>query len=236
MRRLLRGGVKGVQIAFVFRQLIKPPLLYDTALFQDQDLVVAPQEGFIQGVGDHDPGQALQIQDGAGHLEDGLGVQGRGGLVYQQDLGVFQQAPGDGDPLLLPAGRSAAVFAAAQVEPNYAALSEEKKVELLISELKKPRLLYSPFAQYSEETTSELRIMRTARYIREQYGKRAITNYIISHTETVSDLLEVYLLQKESGLLHPKRNGTGGVNHQWNDAELDLMAIPLFETIPDSTA
>ena len=40
-------------------------------------------------------------------------------------------------------------------------------------------------------------------------------------------------MQKESGLLHPKRNGTSGINHQWNDAELDLMAIPLFETIPD---
>ena len=75
--------------------------------------------------------------------------------------------------------------------------------------------------------------MRTARYIREQYGKRAITNYIISHTETVSDLLEVYLLQKESGLLHPRRNGNSEINHQWKDAELDLMAIPLFETIPD---
>lgn len=97
------------------------------------------------------------------------------------------------------------IFATAQVEPDYAALSEEKKVELLIKELSQPRLLYSPFAQYSEETTSELRILRTARYIREQYGKRAITNYIISHTETVSDILEVYLLQKESGLLRPKR-------------------------------
>ncbi|WAV93127.1 phosphoenolpyruvate carboxylase [Oxalobacter aliiformigenes] len=125
------------------------------------------------------------------------------------------------------------IFAAAQVEPNYAALPEEKKVELLISELSKPRLLYSPFAEYSEETTSELKIMRTARYIREQYGKRAITNYIISHTETVSDLLEVYLLQKESGLLHPRRNGNSEISHQWKDAELDLMAIPLFETIPD---
>ncbi len=124
------------------------------------------------------------------------------------------------------------IFAAAQVEPNYAALSEEKKVKLLIRELSTPRLLYSPFAQYSKETTSELKIMRTARYIREQYGKRAITNYIISHTETVSDLLEVYLLQKESGLLHPRRDNSD-VNHQWSDAELDLMAIPLFETIPD---
>ena len=125
------------------------------------------------------------------------------------------------------------IFAAAQVEPDYASLPEEKKIELLIGELSKPRLLYSPFAQYSEETASELKIMRTARYIREQYGKRAITNYIISHTETVSDLLEVYLLQKESGLLHPRRNSGLAASQQWEDAELDLMAIPLFETIPD---
>lgn len=125
------------------------------------------------------------------------------------------------------------IFASAQVEPNYAALSEEKKVELLVSELSKPRLLYSPFAEYSRETASELKIMRTARYIREQYGKRAITNYIISHTETVSDLLEVYLLQKESGLLHPRRDDTSGTMLPWSEAELDLMAIPLFETIPD---
>lgn len=124
------------------------------------------------------------------------------------------------------------IFATAQVEPDYASLSEEKKVELLINELSQPRLLYSPFAQYSEETTSELKILRTARYIREQYGKRAITNYIISHTETVSDILEVYLLQKESGLLRPKLQ-EGSNTPQWNDAEADLMAIPLFEMIPD---
>ncbi len=125
------------------------------------------------------------------------------------------------------------IFATAQVEPDYASLSEEKKVELLIHELSQPRLLYSPFAQYSEETTSELRILRTARYIREQYGKRAITNYIISHTETVSDILEVYLLQKESGLLRPKRKPGSDTVLDWNEAEADLMAIPLFEMIPD---
>jgi phosphoenolpyruvate carboxylase len=50
---------------------------------------------------------------------------------------------------------------------------------------------------------------------------RAIRNYIISHTETVSDLLEVLLLQKEMGLLRIA------------EQELDLMVIPLFETIPD---
>jgi phosphoenolpyruvate carboxylase len=30
-----------------------------------------------------------------------------------------------------------------------------------------------------------------------RYGERAIRNYIISHTETVSDLLEVLLLQRK---------------------------------------
>ncbi|MBY0240390.1 MAG: phosphoenolpyruvate carboxylase, partial [Burkholderiaceae bacterium] len=49
-------------------------------------------------------------------------------------------------------------------------------------------------------------------------------NYIISHTETVSDLLEVLVLQQESGLLRRTRDGA---------AQLDLMVIPLFETIPD---
>ena len=41
-----------------------------------------------------------QGQDGQG----GGGVQGRGGLVAQQHLGAGGQGPGDGHPLLLPAG------------------------------------------------------------------------------------------------------------------------------------
>jgi phosphoenolpyruvate carboxylase len=73
--------------------------------------------------------------------------------------------------------------------------------------------------EYSDETMSELAILRVAKEIRQRYGARAIRNYIISHTETVSDLLEVMLLQKETGLLH--------------DGEHSLMVIPLFETIPD---
>jgi phosphoenolpyruvate carboxylase len=118
----------------------------------------------------------------------------------------------------------AELFAHAQVEASYATLKEEQKVALLLAELGKPRPLYSPYLQYSEETDNELNILRTAREIRQRYGARAIRNYIISHTETVSDLLEVLLLQKETGLLHT----AGG-----RLLELELMVIPLFETIPD---
>ncbi|HEU4845866.1 MAG TPA: phosphoenolpyruvate carboxylase [Burkholderiaceae bacterium] len=113
------------------------------------------------------------------------------------------------------------LFAKAGVLKHYNELDEDAKVDLLLSELSQPRLLYTPYIEYSAETDSELTILRAARQIRARYGARAIRNYIISHTETVSDLLEVLLLQKEMGLL------------RLAEAELDLMVIPLFETIPD---
>jgi phosphoenolpyruvate carboxylase len=115
----------------------------------------------------------------------------------------------------------AELFARAGVEGDYATLDEDAKIKLLLAELAQPRLLYTPYESYSETTNSELQILRTAREIRKRYGTRAIRNYIISHTETVSDLLEVLLLQKETGLLRPSQ----GKN--------DVMVIPLFETIPD---
>ena len=115
----------------------------------------------------------------------------------------------------------AELLSSAGVEGGYAALDEQRKVQLLLAELEQPRLLYSPYTDYTEETNSELAILRAAKEIRSRYGVRAIRNYIISHTETVSDLLEVLLLQKEAGLLRPKAG------------QLDVMVIPLFETIPD---
>jgi phosphoenolpyruvate carboxylase len=115
----------------------------------------------------------------------------------------------------------AELFARAGVEADYAMLDEAAKVKLLLAELAQPRLLYTPYGSYSDTTNSELQILRTAREIRNRYGARAIRNYIISHTETVSDLLEVLLLQKETGLLRPSQNRS------------DVMVIPLFETIPD---
>ncbi len=113
------------------------------------------------------------------------------------------------------------LFATAGVHASYTSLDEAAKIQLLLAELSQPRLLYSPYLSYSEESAGELAILRAAKEIRQRYGARAIRNYIISHTETVSDLLEVLLLQKETGLLRVHAN------------ELDTMVIPLFETIPD---
>jgi phosphoenolpyruvate carboxylase len=123
----------------------------------------------------------------------------------------------------------AELFASAGVEADYAALDEAAKVQLLLAELAQPRLLYSPYAAYSDLARGELQILHAAREIRKRYGGRAIRNYIISHTETVSDLLEVMLLQKETGLL---RTGAGQAAGRTHGAG-DVMVIPLFETIPD---
>jgi phosphoenolpyruvate carboxylase len=119
----------------------------------------------------------------------------------------------------------AELFKRAGVEPDYASLDEAAKVKLLLAEIAHPRLLFTPYADYSDETQSELGVLRAAREIRQRYGTRAIRNYIISHTETVSDLLEVLLLQKETGLLRIGEHGS--------EKQCEVMVIPLFETIPD---
>jgi phosphoenolpyruvate carboxylase len=116
----------------------------------------------------------------------------------------------------------AELLAAAEVTPDYRRLDEEQRVRLLSRELAHTRPLVSPHLGYSERTMAELAVFDTARELRERFGGRAIDKHIVSHTEQLSDLLEVALLQKECGLL----TGT----------ELRccaLMVVPLFETIDD---
>jgi phosphoenolpyruvate carboxylase len=125
------------------------------------------------------------------------------------------------------------LFARAKVEQAYADLPEQKKIELLLGELNRPQLLYSPYISYSDETASELAVLRAALEIRHRYGNRAIRNYIISHTETVSDLLEVFLLQRETGLLRTESETEARPDNGQPDPNAGLMVIPLFETIPD---
>ncbi|MFO6420180.1 phosphoenolpyruvate carboxylase [Hylemonella sp. W303a] len=117
----------------------------------------------------------------------------------------------------------------ARIEPHYAALTEDAKRSLLLGLLNEARPLRVVGARYSDWTQSELAVFESARTLRERYGAEAIRHYIISHTETVSDLLEVLLLQKEVGLLQGRLGGT------LDDADCTagLITVPLFETIED---
>ncbi|HEY8162216.1 MAG TPA: phosphoenolpyruvate carboxylase [Methylocystis sp.] len=120
------------------------------------------------------------------------------------------------------------LLAAARVTEDYAALAEVEKQQLLMRLLSDPRPVRLPDRVYSDRTMSELEIFERAIEMRRLYGDEAIRHYIVSHTETVSDLLEVLLLQKECGLMR------GTLDPR--DAEAvaaDLIIAPLFETIGD---
>lgn len=122
----------------------------------------------------------------------------------------------------------AELLAVAQVENHYAQLDEAAKCALLQRLLQEARPLRVMGASYSDLACSEIAIFEMAKTMRQRYGREAIIHYIISHTESVSDLLEVLLLQKEVGLMQ-------GTLEQ-PDAALDLIVVPLFETIGDLRA
>ena len=110
---------------------------------------------------------------------------------------------------------------AAQPGTNYLALDENERVHLLLAELATARPLASPFATYSAETTGELAIVRAAAEAHRRYGPESVPHYVISMATDVSDVLEVGVLLKEAGLLHPR------------EGRLDMDIVPLFETIED---
>ena len=122
----------------------------------------------------------------------------------------------------------------AKIEADYSALPEEARRTLLVQQLNDARPLRVRAAAYSEHSVGELAIFEAAVVMRARYGREALRHYIISHTEDVSDLLEVMLLLKEVGLLRGTLDGNDndgtGVP---SGAVSDLIVSPLFETIGD---
>ena len=122
----------------------------------------------------------------------------------------------------------------ARVHADYSALAEPERRTLLLAQLNDARPLRVHGATYSALAQGELAIFETARRALAAYGREALRHCIISHTEEVSDLLEVLLLQKETGLL------TGTLDTLESDnaagappAVAALITVPLFETIGD---
>ncbi|MBI5261921.1 MAG: phosphoenolpyruvate carboxylase [Bradyrhizobium sp.] len=106
---------------------------------------------------------------------------------------------------------------------SYLSLGEEARVALLSSELGNTRQLASQFVKYSDETLSELAVFRAAAEAHAQFGGDVIAQCIISMCKGMSDMLEVAVLLKEVGLVHP--SGRSAIN-----------IVPLFETIEDLQA
>ena len=110
---------------------------------------------------------------------------------------------------------------------DYSALSESARVEILRSELAQPRPLRPVDAPLSPDTAELLSTLRVVREAITQ-DRRRVRSYVISMTHGISDMLEVLLLMKESGLSRVER--FAGAPPRIVSA---LHIVPLLETIDD---
>ncbi|OWY41001.1 phosphoenolpyruvate carboxylase [Xenophilus sp. AP218F] len=186
-------------------------------------------DGRWQGGAPYPDQQALQadlqtLSDSLRAHGSSLLAEGRlSRLIRSVDLFGFYLMPLD---LRQFAGMHEAVvaelFAAAHLE-EYRALDEAGRVAALLRELATPRLLFSPFQDYSADTQKELAIFREAAAIQRQFGAGAICQSIISNCSEVSDILALALLLKEAGIIRLIDGKPVS----------SLNLVPLFETIAD---
>jgi len=115
------------------------------------------------------------------------------------------------------------LYEGVEPETNYGELEEEARITLLSQELSFGRPLLRQDIKYSEECGKELAIFKMAGELKARYGDGAIRNSIISNTQSASDLLELAVIMKQTGLVSPEGKTT-------------MHLIPLFETIADLRA
>ncbi len=104
--------------------------------------------------------------------------------------------------------------------------SVEEKRALLDRELASPRPFLSPGISAGPEADTVLACHRVLADHRKQFGNSGLGSLIVSMTRRVEDLLIVYLLAREAGLM------------EWTSEGLvcPLPVVPLFETMGDLEA
>ncbi|TVR47951.1 MAG: phosphoenolpyruvate carboxylase, partial [Planctomycetota bacterium] len=110
---------------------------------------------------------------------------------------------------------------------DFADWSEERRLALLTSELTHPRPLAHSQTQAGSEATAVLDCYRVIANHIETYGPEGIGSLIVSMTRSLSDLLVVYVLAREAGLVRPDDQG---------QLICLVPVVPLFETIDDLIA
>jgi phosphoenolpyruvate carboxylase len=108
-------------------------------------------------------------------------------------------------------------------DTDYANWSEEQRIAFLERELQSARPFTQAEAPLPNEAQAVLDCYRVVHRFIQRYGSNGLGALIISMTRSVSDLLTVYLLGREAGLVF------------WSNEGLvsELPVVPLFETIDD---
>ncbi len=103
-----------------------------------------------------------------------------------------------------------------EADADFEHWSEERRVEYLNQLLQNLSPITDITISYGVEADNVLDCYRVLRHHIDQYGADGIGSLIVSMTRSLSDLLVVYFLMKETHLLNTS-----------------LMVVPLFETIDD---
>jgi len=164
-------------------------------------------------------GSAVLAEDRLARLRDALDAFGFHlcGLDMRQNSETHEQVVGE-------------LLAWAGVHPDYASLTEEQRVAVLVAELSTRRPLIGDRAELSELAHKELGIVAAAAEAVRALGADAVPTYIISMCQSVSDMLEAALLLKEAGLLDLSQQGPAGAD---TAVYAPVGIVPLFETIDD---
>ena len=108
-------------------------------------------------------------------------------------------------------------------EIDFSSLSEAERIDFLTKELESPRPFTQPGMKLGAEAETVINCYKVVNEYLTKYGSDGIGSFIVSMTRSVSDLLVVYLLAREAGLVEKTADGMVSKVH----------VVPLFETIED---
>ncbi len=111
----------------------------------------------------------------------------------------------------------------AGIDLNWLTMTEEQRLQWLNEELQSPRPFTHSSNRVGTEADKVLDCYRAIRLFMEQSTPDCMGSLIVSMTRSLSDLLTVYLLARESGLAVDEGNGL----------VCRLPIVPLFETVED---
>ncbi|SDZ56190.1 phosphoenolpyruvate carboxylase [Evansella caseinilytica] len=121
----------------------------------------------------------------------------------------------------------AEMLQAVNIVDDYPALPEAEKIKILDELLNDPRPVMLLHEDYSRETQEVIQVFQMIKEAHKEFGSRSIEVYLVSMTQSASDLLEVLLLAKETGIYRLHADGT---------LESGLNVAPLLETVDDLVA
>lgn len=109
------------------------------------------------------------------------------------------------------------------LEIPFGLLTENEKTQFLIKELNTLRPFARDFKNLPDEARNLLETYQVIEQFINRHSPTSVGSFIVSMTRGVHDLLAIYLLAREAGLMHRFNDNISSVIH----------IVPLFETITD---